>query len=117
MSYDPVSQTALNMSRRALGDTSNDAALELLSDAEITALISANGYNLGVALMAEGLSVRFAQEPGSVTLPSGLSVSWSQRVQEWRLIASQYRALSGGESALDTLALTSSAHVKHRIVW
>ena len=117
MTYSAISQSSLNLARRALGDTSNDAALELLTDAEIEALIDADGYNLALALLADGLSVRFAQEPGSVSLPSGLSVTWRDRVEEWRLIATRYRALAQTAATLASLDQPVSASVAHRVVW
>jgi hypothetical protein len=78
MSYDASDTSELNAARRALGDITED---ELLTDDEIEIVISEQGYNLGVAILAEGLAARYAQEPSSVSLPSGLSVSWAKRVE------------------------------------
>jgi hypothetical protein len=62
-----------------------------------------------VAILAEGLAVRFAQDPSSVSLPSGLSVAWSERVAEWRRVATRYRALASAEVAATSAPLTSRA--------
>ncbi len=109
MSYDPTDLSELNMAREALGDTSNDAAAELLTDDHIQAVIDENGYNLAVALLAEGLVARFAQKPTSVGLPSGLSVAWSKRLDAWIALAARYRGLATQETAAATAGLTSRA--------
>ncbi len=90
-----------------LGDTSNDAGTELLTDDHIDAVLALYAYDTALAFMADELAVRFAQQPGSVSLPSGLSVSWAERVKEWRRIADNARggALSGS-GALSFVAKT-----------
>lgn len=92
MPYDDTLPTDLDYARFLLGDTSNDAATELLSDAHIEAVLSRFTVNLAVGFMATGLAARFAQQPGSVSLPSGLSVSWAERVKYWKDLAAQMRA-------------------------
>jgi hypothetical protein len=106
VSYDDTSLAELDRARSALGDT---ATTELLSDDHIEMIIAEDGYNLGVAMLADELAVRFAQKPGSVRLPSGLSVSWADRVATWRAVAERYRALAAAEVSATTLPLTSRA--------
>lgn len=94
MTYSASSTTDRNTARFLLGDTSNDVATELLTDAQIDAMLTLYGYNPGVAFLAEGLAARFAQQVSSVSLPGGLSAAWSERVRYWKGLAEQMR--SGG---------------------
>ncbi len=89
MPYDDSLPTDLDRARALLGDT---ASTELLTDDHITAVLGLYAFNGAVAFMAEELATRFAQQPGSVALPSGLSVSWSARVSAWQALAKQMRA-------------------------
>jgi hypothetical protein len=91
VSYSDTLETTTDKARALIGDTSNDAATELLTDDHIDAVIALYTFNGGVAFLASELAVRFAQQPGSVTLPSGLSVSWATRVSTWLALAAQMR--------------------------
>lgn len=103
MPYEDTLPTATDKVRAVLGDTSNDATTELLSDDHIDAVLAMLAtFDAGVAFMANELAVRFAQKPGSVSLPSGLSVSWAYRVAEWRRIADN--AARGGITNAATLS-------------
>jgi hypothetical protein len=106
MSYDPESLEPLDRARSALGDTDT---VELLTDDHIEMVIGANGFNQGVVSLANELAVRFARKPGSVRLPSGLSVTWPERVAEWRRVASRYSALAAQEASAASIPLTSRA--------
>jgi hypothetical protein len=98
MSYDDTLPSELDKARALLGDTSNDSATELLTDDHIDAMLALQGFNAAVSWMAMELAARFAQDPSSVSLPSGLSVSWSERVKYWLNLADQMRwgGVSGG---------------------
>ncbi len=91
MAYSDTLETDLDKVRALLGDTSNDSATELLTDDHIEAMLGLYSFNAAVATMATGLAARFAQDPSSVSLPSGLSVSWSERVKYWMSLAAQMR--------------------------
>lgn len=91
MSYDDTLPTDKDKARFLLGDTSNDATTELLSDSTVTSAITNYGYTSGVAFLASGLATRFAQQPGSVSV-GGKSVSWPDRVRRWVELAAQMRA-------------------------
>jgi hypothetical protein len=106
VSYDPESVEPLDRARSALGDT---GAVELLTDGHIETIIAQDGYNLAVAVLAEELAAAHARKVGSVTLPSGLSVSWAYRVADWRKTAKDYRALAAAEAGAATSPLTSRA--------
>ena len=92
MSYDDSLPTNTDKARALIGDTSNNAATELLTDDHIDAVLALYTFNPGVAFLAEELAIRYAQKPGSVSLPGGLSVSWPTRVQMWKALAAQMRA-------------------------
>lgn len=88
LSYDADLPTDVDKARAMLGDTSNDAATELLTDDHITAVLAWKGsFDAAVGFLAQELASRFAQQPGSVSLPSGLSVSWASRVRTWQDLA------------------------------
>jgi hypothetical protein len=92
VSYDETLPTDRDTARALLGDTSNDAATELLTDAHIdAALVLYPPLAQGVAFLADELSARFAQEPTSVSA-SGKSVSWGTRIQQWQALAARLRA-------------------------
>jgi hypothetical protein len=99
--YDETLATDLDIARFTLGDT--DSANVLLSNEHITATIALyTPLNVAVALMAEGLAARYAQKPSSVGLPSGLSVSWSERVKFWLNLAKRLRetgSITGASTA------------------
>lgn len=93
MPYDPDLLTSLDKARALLGDTSNDPATELLTDDHIEAVLAlyATSFDSAVAFLADELVVTYAQQPDSVTLPSGLSVRWSERVKAWQALAARLR--------------------------
>lgn len=97
MSYDDTLPSDMDRARALLGDTTNDPATELLTDDHIDAVLSLYAFNPAVAFMAEGLAARFAQKVSSVSLPGGLSASWSERVKYWLGLAEQMR--KGGVTA------------------
>lgn len=100
MSYDDTLPTDLDKARALLGDT---ASTELLTDDHIEAVLALYAFNGGVAFLAQELATRYAQKPGSVSLPSGLSVSWAERVKTWLALAQQMRAggvVTGGAFAV-----------------
>ena len=101
MAYDDTLATDLDWARWQLGDTSNDAATELLTDDHIEAVLSLYPRAQAVGLMAAGLAVRFAQKPTDVSLPSGLRVAWSKRIDQWNKVAATASAggLEGGATA------------------
>ena len=92
MSYDPTSTTTRNLARGILGDI--DTSNELRADAHYDAILALYGYSAGVAFVANSLAAEHGRKPGSVTLPSGLSVAWRDRVATWLALAQA--AISGG---------------------
>jgi hypothetical protein len=104
MSYSDTLDTDLDKARALLGDTSNNAATELLTDDHIDAVLTLYAFNGGVSFLARELASRYAQQPGSVSLPSGLSVSWAERVKTWLALAIQMQA--GGVTAFTAFSVT-----------
>lgn len=47
---------------------------------------------LALGQLAHELVVRYAQKPDSVRLPNGLSVSYRERIDAWRALATAYLA-------------------------
>lgn len=101
--YDDTLPTEKDSARAQLGAipaTPGDAATGLVSDEHIVVAINAAGaLASGVAFLARELAVRFAQKPGSVRLPSGLSVSWPDRVKFWWSLADVADSEAGGARA------------------
>lgn len=77
--------TAISRVRRAVGDTASPG---LVPDETITAYVTLYGEAGAIRAVAGALAVEYAQQPGSVTLPNGLSASWRDRVTTWQAIAS-----------------------------
>lgn len=75
-------------------DVSSEAAA-LVSDEHIDAVLDwKQSLDGAVSFIAGELASQYAQQPGSVRLPSGLAVSWSDRVKRWSELAAS--AASGG---------------------
>jgi hypothetical protein len=78
--------TARDRLRFALGDTNTPG---YITDETYTATLLLNDQDevASVRQLAGHLAVRFANEPGSIRLPSGLSISYRERVAQWVAIA------------------------------
>lgn len=91
MAYDPTLPGDRDKLRALLGDTGSTA---LLSDAHYDAVLTTyTTFNAALGFLANELAATFAQRPGSVTLPNGLSVAWRDRVATWLALAKA--AISG----------------------
>jgi hypothetical protein len=73
----------------------------MLQDEDYAASLALHSNNEQAALrnLAAGLAAQFASQPDRVTLPSGLSVSWSQRLAQWNRIAAQSPTPTSGRGA------------------
>jgi hypothetical protein len=116
MTYSATDLTERNQIRALLGDTSNDADTELLTDDHIDAVLTLKGsLASAVAFLAGELVTRFAQQPTSVTLPSGLSVSYAGRLASWATLAvsfggvNTYTSFSVGMTRTDGYADAAAA--------
>lgn len=96
--YTKLLTTAISRVRRAVGDTASPG---LIPDETITAYVNLYGEAGAIRAVAGALAAEYAQKPGSVTLPSGLSVSWAQRVTHWRAVA---LGQAGGAGAFTSFA-------------
>ena len=75
--------------RHQLGDVTEPA---LYQDEEIQNVIDAFENKFAVtAYLADGLVTRFAQDPTSVRLDSGLAVTY-ERLEYWEKLADRYRS-------------------------
>ena len=106
MSYDSSSTDDRDLARGLLGDI--DEASELRADAHYDAMLTLYGLNGAIAFIASSLAAEYARKPDRVTLPNGLSVSWSSRVATWKALATTFQAggltpatLTGGVLTLD----------------
>lgn len=114
--YDDTLPTDRDWVRHELGDT--DIAAPLRQDETYDALILALGKQGALRTVARALASEYARKPSSVSLPSGLSVSWSSRVSNWQAIADGKTviagALTGGGYASSTLTQGDTARVATR---
>jgi len=96
VSYDPTLPTDKDVVRLYLGDTTSP---ELLTDAQIEAVLALYPSNISAAIsvLAQSLVTRFAQQPTSITLPSGLSISYAERIKAWAALAA-----NGGAAGIST---------------
>jgi hypothetical protein len=100
MSYDATLATERDQVRMYLGDTSNDAATELVTDAHISAVLTLVGsVAAAVVVLARELLARFAAEPERVTLPNGLSVAYNRAGWLALVTAGVGGTLAGGGAA------------------
>lgn len=90
-----ASNTPRDRARRLLGDTGVDGNAFLLQDSEIDAEIATYRFNEAVAVLADGLAVRFAQYPDETKTPGGHTVKWTERVSAWQELAKRLRASPG----------------------
>lgn len=88
-SYDETLPTAKDRIRHMLGDT---AAPGLRSDETIQALLVSTSEVETTAILAEGLAVEYAQQPDSVSIPGGPTVSFRSLISTWLDVAKRARA-------------------------
>ena len=91
--FDPALSNPRDSVRLLLGDTDTTAAL--LDDSTIDAMLAAHPYRAAVCLLAQGLIVRFGQEPDSFKAGT-VSISWGARITAWQEVVKQMQAGAGG---------------------
>lgn len=79
--------TALDRVRFGVGDVVSPG---LLADATYTALLAQDGATeaSSVQAAAAALAAAYAAKPTDISLPSGLRIAWSKRIDQWNRIAS-----------------------------
>ncbi|RYG38230.1 hypothetical protein EON81_04235 [bacterium] len=104
--YHPAHDRPLDRARFALGDTGRlldevgEQVWLLADDTIIAELAPPQGYRFGLSVLAEGLAVRFAQDPDDYEEEDGIKVKWTERVPAWEKLAARMRApVPAGESA------------------
>lgn len=90
-SYDPALSTPKDHARLMLGDNGADGGVYLLQDEEINGVLGNVTFSMGVAILAEGLAVRFAQFPDEVDPKEGTGLKWRARVTAWQDLAKRMR--------------------------
>lgn len=102
MAYDDTLPTDKDRVRAILGDT--DTSDELLTDAHIEAVLTAEGsVSAAVAWLADALVARFAQDPVRITA-DGVTLDYSRRIPVWQSLATRERGVGSG--ALSFVAAT-----------
>lgn len=97
--YDETLPTAKDRMRLLLGDTDVlPVENALLSDETYGALLAQHPEAEATARAAEGLALRYAQEPDSVSI-DGDSYSWRDRVKSWMELAKRLRASASSVAA------------------
>lgn len=116
--FDELLSTSLDYVRDRIGDTAVEPEENALrTDEHIEAVLAAEGSReAAIAFIAKGLAVEYAQKPGQVTLPNGLSVSWAYRVAQWNALAAEMDALVVRAGA-GTARGVSSGPIGVLVVW
>jgi hypothetical protein len=116
--YNQLLPTDKDYVRYRIGDTDVDPEENALRTNEhILAVLAAQASReAAIALIAKALAVEYAQEPGRVTLPSSLSVSWEERVGQWNKLAAEMDALVA-QATSGAVRVAPSGPVAVRVVW
>jgi hypothetical protein len=104
--FDSTLPTAKDRMRHLLGDTTSPG---LRQDETYLALLSQMTEAEATATMAESIAAEYAQQPDSVSLPGGLSVSWRERVGTLFDLAARIRA-DVSASAVQQALITVKTH-------
>lgn len=98
-SYDEEQPSDLDRARGLLGDTAVEPETSALhSDEHIEAVLTREGYALGVAFLADELVTRFGREPIKIA-DDGSSLDFSGRIPAWTALATRMRALAAAATA------------------
>jgi len=113
--YDDTLPTEMDDARaqlQVIPATPGDAAGGLISNEHIEARIAQQGsLSAAVVYLARELAIRYAQQPGRVTLPNGLSVAWPDRVKYWWELAGIAEGAIDGSASPASGLLTTTAPV------
>src|SRR4051812_35754580 len=98
-SYDEEQPTNLDKARGLLGDTTVEPESRALhSDEHIEAILTRDGFLLGMAFLADELVARIGQQPVRIA-DDGSSLDFSARIPAWTALATRMRALAASASA------------------
>ncbi len=95
MSFDPSLPDVRSRLRLQLGDTSGDAATELLPDDTYDAVLAYNGNSEPKTLvhLAESLIAKFSQAASRINL-GDMEFSWRDRMVAWKAILQKFEGIS-----------------------
>lgn len=98
MSFDPSLPSVRDRLRLQLGDTSGDAATELLLDSIYDAVYAYHGNNDSKTLvaLAESLIAKFSQAASRINL-GDMEFSWRDRMTAWKAIVLKFEGISASE--------------------
>lgn len=97
MSFDPSLPAVRDRLRLQLGDTSGDAATELLADEIYDAVHAYNGNSEVKTLLslAESLIAKFSQAASRINL-GDMEFSWRDRMVAWKAIVLKFEGIATG---------------------
>lgn len=95
MSFDPSLPSVRDRLRLQLGDTSGNAATELLADEIYDAVYAYHGNNESKALLAlaESLIAKFSQTASRINL-GDMEFSWRDRMLAWKGIVVKFQGIA-----------------------
>jgi hypothetical protein len=117
--YDELLPTDKDRVRYYLGDTNvSPEENALRTDEHIAAVLTAEAsFEAAVILIADGLIAEFGQEPDSVRLVSGLTVSFRNRIDAWKRLITRMEAKIAQAATAATQAPAGSDSVCNQAVW
>lgn len=95
MSFDPSLPSVRDRLRLQLGDTSGNAATELLADSiyDATYAYHGNGESKTLVALAEALIAKFSQAASRINL-GDMEFSWRDRMVAWKAILTKFEGIS-----------------------
>jgi hypothetical protein len=118
-SYDETLPTDRDRARYLLGDTAVDPEADALrTDEHYDAVLADEPtFEAAVILIANSLITEFAQEPDSIRLVNGLSISFKERIDAWDRLVTQMQATQTAAAAAATQRAASSDSVATCVEW
>lgn len=116
-SYNEEQPTALDKARGLLGDTTVEPETQALhSDEHIEAILARDGFDLGVAFLADELVTRIGREPVRIS-DDGSSLDFSARIPAWSALATRMRAAAAQATAASAASAPISAAASTQACW
>ena len=116
-SYNEEQPSNLDKARGLLGDTTVEPETRALhSDEHIEAILVRDGFDLGVAFLADELVTRIGREPVRIA-DDGSSVDFSARIPAWEKLATRMRAAAAAASSAATAGAAGTTAVSNQVCW
>jgi hypothetical protein len=110
--YNEALPTDRDRARYLLGDTAVEPEEDALrTDEHYNAVLASEpSFEAAVILIANGLIAEFGQEPDSIRLVSGLTISFKERVKAWeRLVKQLQTTVATAAAAATQIAATTDS--------